>query len=626
LSFARGDLMRIKRIIIGVLIGTVIGLGLEYVNSFMAFLMPPFFFFLPLTVIIGGCFGAIVGANKYNRLISKGQGFEHLPVCVADFMRRVIKKMRYRKKVREDVQAELTGHFEDELKVCTTDEEREQKAQHLIGEFGDVKLLAILLRRAKKRCRPLWRTMVVRTFQTVGVLILCFVLYTVWFLTGKPTVRIDYLAQLNQMGRPQISDEDNAWPHYERAIELYVEPSAELDGIPALRSWNKPAYRSFAALSEQERQEIGKWVWQNEAAWEQFAAASLRSYCYQEYMYGTDNPDYKMLLSVLLPHIPMIREMVKVGIWRSRMLVERGETALALDDCLAVARAGSHWQGSGTLVEQLVGLVISRTGYEEILQIAATKDISAADLKQLQQQLTQIYPGGYPLMNVEGERLVFWDMVQHTFTDGGPGGGHLIPRRLLYLDDVADIGLDSDELILSTAVGMIHARRDQTIRIGNEIYDRLSGISKMTPYKRKINEVIDGEDIISALPMFRYSLIRAFIPSLSRACEYAYRGRALHEATVTVLVLKRWRLEKGQYPLSLSELVTAGYLEQVPMDPYSDKALVYKKTDDSFVLYSLGPDFDDDGGVENPEDSQKRRQEGPGDEVFWPVPQSQSNQ
>ena len=225
-------------------------------------------------------------------------------------------------------------------------------------------------------------------------------------------------------------------------------------------------------------------------------------------------------------------------------------------------------------------------------------------------------------MDIEGERLTFLDMVQYTFTDGGPGGGHVIPKRLLYLNEVG-VGLNFDELILGTAIGMVHARREKTIRIGNEIYDRISGISKMTPYERKIKKVIDGEDIISSLPRLRYALIHIFVPALNRACEYSYRGRALHEATLTVLALKRWHLEGKQYPMSLNELVSAGYLEQVPMDPYSDKPLFYKKTGDSFVLYSLGPDFDDDGGVENPKDSQRRKQEGPGDEVFWPIPESQ---
>lgn len=99
-----------------------------------------------------------------------------LPACAIEYIKLVVSKMRYRKKVRQDVQAELAAQFEDELKDCATDEEKEQKAEKLITEFGDVKLLAVLLRRAKKRCRPIWRKMVARTFQTVKVVILCLIL------------------------------------------------------------------------------------------------------------------------------------------------------------------------------------------------------------------------------------------------------------------------------------------------------------------------------------------------------------------------------------------------------------------------------------------------------------------
>ncbi|MHC4640431.1 MAG: hypothetical protein ACYS32_02220, partial [Planctomycetota bacterium] len=83
---------------------------------------------------------------------------QNLPACAFEFIEMVVRKMRYRKTVRGEVRAELTAHFEDELRGCATDEEREQKARQLIAGFGDVKLLAILFRRAKKRCRPMWRT------------------------------------------------------------------------------------------------------------------------------------------------------------------------------------------------------------------------------------------------------------------------------------------------------------------------------------------------------------------------------------------------------------------------------------------------------------------------------------
>jgi len=101
----------------------------------------------------------------------------YLPRCAGEYIKLVIKKMRYRKQVRADVLAELASDFEEELKECTGDEQKQQIARQLIEEFGDVKLLAALLRRAKKRCRPLWRTVVARTFQAFGALILCLIIY-----------------------------------------------------------------------------------------------------------------------------------------------------------------------------------------------------------------------------------------------------------------------------------------------------------------------------------------------------------------------------------------------------------------------------------------------------------------
>ena len=89
--------------------------------------------------------------EKQNR---KERKLSNLPVAAVGFIRLVVKKMRYRRIVQDDVQAELAAHFEDELKSVKTDAEREQKAKQLVNGFGDAKMLAVLLRRAKKRCRP----------------------------------------------------------------------------------------------------------------------------------------------------------------------------------------------------------------------------------------------------------------------------------------------------------------------------------------------------------------------------------------------------------------------------------------------------------------------------------------
>ena len=93
---------------------------------------------------------------------------EGLPKVALDFIGSVVKKVRYRKKIRQEVLEELTDHFHTALKDCGSDEEKVHAAEELIAEFGDVKMLASLIRRGKKRCRALWRTVVVRSFQTLG--------------------------------------------------------------------------------------------------------------------------------------------------------------------------------------------------------------------------------------------------------------------------------------------------------------------------------------------------------------------------------------------------------------------------------------------------------------------------
>jgi hypothetical protein len=684
-----------------------------------------------------------------------------LPACAVEYVHRLLKKMRYRRKVRDDVKAELTAHFEDELKDCKSGEEREQKARQLVTDFGDFKLLAILLRRAKKRCRPLWRTVVARTFQTIGVLIVCFIFYAIWFSSGKPTIRVDYLRLLNQMNRPQVRDQDNAWPHYEKAFKLYVPQSElvkkfisyrhngrdredairlkhllqdnarqiqawfeknqkywdnltpeqqtvlqkclEYDWVPfpqivhqsyndwrttmfylmtehiiqcikddtkitaphpsgtitssldsgypsaELKKWLEnrtippnileavsvavlhEAIKRFkdlpddisAPLTNVECEYIGRWIAQNEPAWQEFVAGSAKSYCYRPYMYDPNHEDKSIWSILLTPPLGPLRKLSMMGIWRSRIDRDQDRLQQSIEDCLAIARSAVHWQGKGTLVEQLVGLAINNLSHEEILNILADRKFSADEMQQLYEQLSKIYPKDYPLINMESERLAFMDVVQRSFTDGGPGGGHLIPGLWYEYTDLSS----QAQLFMPfyTALSMVHARRDATVEKANEIYGLQSKLAEMTPYEIHVSNLKTPDEIMyDSWQNYRFFLIQIFMPAAARTSELAYRGKMYHEATLTILAILRWRLQKDQYPATLEELTTAGFLKELPRDPYSNKPLVYKKTDDDFALYSVGPNFKDDGGEVFVKDGNPRRwgTDEFGDIVFWPVTKS----
>jgi len=556
---------------------------------------------------------------------------QNVPAAATGFINRVISKMRYRRRVCRDVRAELAAHFEDELRGCKTDEERQQKALEVIAGFGDVKMLAALLRRAKKRCRPLWRTVAARSLQTAGLLILCLILYTIWFSTGKPTISVDYVAMLNRMSRPEISNKDNAWPHLEKATSLYIDPNQDLrEKIPAFTNIGSPEYRDFAGLPEADRNAITEYVRVNEQAWGEFVAASSKPCCYREYGFDPNRPDRdKRMWSIILPHLSEFKGLAPVGVWRCRIAIARGSIDEALNDCLAVARNAEHLQRLSTLVEQLVGLALSGLADEEILRTLESIDLTAGQLKDLQGQLAQVYADGYPVMNLEFEKMAFHDLVQHLFTDGGPGGGHLIPASLANMShDRMKLAGDDERMFLVplfVAASMVHARRDETIEVGDRIYDEQIKLARMTPYQRHRKDVPSGNDILTSLSSRKFSLLYFIVPGIDRLSEIEFRGKASHQATLTILALARWRAEKGEYPASLDQLTAAGLLTDLPMDPFSDKPVIYRRTGDNFILYSLGPNFEDNGG--KPATDSKGRPKkwlDNGDTVFWPLLEIQS--
>jgi hypothetical protein len=55
----------------------------------------------------------------------------------------------------------------------------------------------------------------------------------------------------------------------------------------------------------------------------------------------------------------------------------------------------------------------------------------------------------------------------------------------------------------------------------------------------------------------------------------------------------------------------------MPQDPFSEGPLVYHWLVDDFELYSVGPDFKDDGGKRN-HSNYPFSGSNEGDDVFWP--------
>lgn len=570
--------------------------------------------------------------------------FNKLPVSASKFIQLVIRKMRYRREVRQEVEAELTAHFEDELKDCKTDSEREQKARRLITDFGDVKLLAVLLRRAKKRCRPLWKTAVARTFQTAGIITLFFIIYVIWFMTGKPVITTDYVAELNRINLPVTDETLNAAPLYHKAAERYSKLPEDISVLVQKRYWE---------FTKEQKQLMEKWLTDNQETLDLVVSGSQKPYYWEKYSTGRDSRE---MISVLIPHLREFRDLARALSCRARLRAEQGRYEEALADIKSCYRFGRHLKGDRLLVEQLVGIAIEAISVHTIRDVLTENKIDSATLTKLQSDFEQILAKEDFAVSLIAEEMAALDVIQRTFT-GGVGTDHIIPARLkkllpdiqvisagptrggsVSIDEYQQPGFLSGLMLLirftsgsiysfaknNCYILFLHPDKQKTLRSAKQVYDYWQTLQVKTPARIR-DEAMNPEK--EAMEIVKGNLLlEFFVPVLVRVNELIHRHKVDVEATLTIIAILRYYQQTGDFPDDLQQLIEAGFLKACPVDPYSDKRLVYRKVEKNFILYGVGRNFMDDGGQVAVIDGVPRQwgTKDEGDWVFWPVSESQS--
>ncbi len=94
------------------------------------------------------------------------------------------------------------------------------------------------------------------------------------------------------------------------------------------------------------------------------------------------------------------------------------------------------------------------------------------------------------------------------------------------------------------------------------------------------------------------------MPSLKNCKDASDRTLVLQQISCTALGAVHYYKENRQFPKTLNELVPE-YISSVPQDPFNGKPIKLKSVNDGLVLYSVGSNGKDDGGIENETDKDK---------------------
>jgi hypothetical protein len=157
---------------------------------------------------------------------------------------------------------------------------------------------------------------------------------------------------------------------------------------------------------------------------------------------------------------------------------------------------------------------------------------------------------------------------------------------------------------------------DGVLRTGNAWFDRVVAAQRTTDRARRQKELDRGEaelkkdawspvEAIKALRRERLDneinkkLAATLIDFSWTAIHWMQRQADLHEQRQRnmrlAFALAAYHGEHKRYPGSLDALAPK-YLAEVPGDLFSGKALIYRRTENGYLLYSVGVNGRDDGG------------------------------
>lgn len=532
-----------------------------------------------------------------------------LPPPLESIVLQVARRSRLWRMEKADVADELIAHFADGLKAG-------ESPEALAGAFGCTPQAAKLIRRAKRRNRPLvWKAWI-RTVQGVGLLmglvglliglmVVIYIVAAIRLYTGKPVVAHDYLADVNAAARA-VPEAQRAWPMYRTALVALGEIPKEINlgARPGDSDWDEVA--EFVATHAEALELVRQ------------AAARPGLGFITDYVIddadlvlwperASDSNDHKvkfgLMGGVLMPHLAELRKLSRLlalDTFRAAARGDGGQAAANIEASLGIAE---HARETSFIVNWQVSLWQIMLVLDTVGEILAEHSVIFTDsqLQALAHHLSVIH-GGRIQLRLDGERRACQDFLQRLYTDDGEGDGRLTATGLSLLLDGAGTLTSKDAPRsslgpLAPALGLVNAgRREMT-----EEFSRLFALAEAEFAKplweqdpAKIDREV-GQLKRSRIATARKLPVALLMPALGKMGVWPQLVIQERDAMLVAIALELYRRRTGSWPQSLDMLVP-DLLPAVPPDRFDGQPMRYRLVDSRPLLYSIDADRDDDGG------------------------------
>jgi len=273
--------------------------------------------------------------------------------------------------------------------------------------------------------------------------------------------------------------------------------------------------------------------------------------------------------ALLLPNVQELRNIARMLSLRARWQVYQGDSAGAAESLIAMRRTADTIQHDPILVSHLVRIAILSMMQKDVVELMPHANWNDEQLKRWQDEL------------LTGDTL-HRDLVRAM-------EGERVMGNLAF-DDPSAISPDIP------ATFSVTRRADQLYYL--QTFDRLIAASEESHAEAiKTQEAIENEMAAqSGLQRLRHAMTIMILPAMSASTKASGRVTAGQRVVAALIACRRYKLATGQWPTKLDDL-TPQFLDTVPTDPFDGQPLRFKATSSEIVVWSIGQDFVDDGGV-----------------------------
>ena len=286
----------------------------------------------------------------------------------------------------------------------------------------------------------------------------------------------------------------------------------------------------------------------------------------------------------------------------ARSAARTGDAKRAVDDCIAMLDLARIVQQDPMMISQLVGLAIRSLAQRTILDLVRT-DALGSDPQQLA-RLEQALSVPVVPVAFEGERMIVLDTVQRFYSDDGNGDGVFLASQLQEAGRLGGLqmpasGARAFQLLLQPFMARAAGSRKQVIDTFEGLVTETQMLMDTDPWaidwagldSRQGALVSDG--FLGVIHLFPLPLVMSSFDGIILTSQ---SGRFMQDCTRLVVALHRYRARTGDWPARLDQLQPDPLVE-LPRDPYDGDLLRYELRDGQPVLWSIGIDGIDQGGV-----------------------------